>query len=281
MDKDKDKRFLSADESLLESGLFSDVTVKCGDKQWKLHRNILCSRSSWFAKALGGSFEEAKTGVVTIENFAPEAVGWVIRYIYTGDCHIPSLRSSSSSPETRETLFVICNEVYTVADYFAMDALVAIALATLEDDLQSRLAPIQLQYREADWLGELLEAVRLIYGDIALPDAGTDMSPVRRSVLHFVHLARFYLIGNSDFNKFLDEAPVFALDVFRLMRDAGDFIAHLPDSICSLCRNKPSRSDKSHYTHLAPEKLKLVAACAACSHKRDLGEASSNWLGKS
>lgn len=96
-----DNRFLSADEKyaadsnrtlfahadqtrLLRTGLFSDVTVQCGDKTWKLHRNILCSRSVWFEKALTGGFQEAKTGVIKIENFVPEAVDWVVSYIYTG-----------------------------------------------------------------------------------------------------------------------------------------------------------------------------------------------------
>lgn len=69
---------------LLRSGLFSDVKVKCGDTTWQLHKNILCTRSQWFEKALTGSFEEAKTGVVEVENFAPKQIDWVLQYIYTG-----------------------------------------------------------------------------------------------------------------------------------------------------------------------------------------------------
>ena len=31
-----------------------------------------------------GPFREAGTGDINIQNFAPEAVDWVVRYIYTG-----------------------------------------------------------------------------------------------------------------------------------------------------------------------------------------------------
>ena len=47
----------------------------------------------WFEKALTGSFEEAKTGVVEIRNFEPESVDWMVRYIYSGGKSAPSLRT--------------------------------------------------------------------------------------------------------------------------------------------------------------------------------------------
>ncbi|EGO54885.1 hypothetical protein NEUTE1DRAFT_125004 [Neurospora tetrasperma FGSC 2508] len=280
-----DKRFLSSDEKLLESGLFSDVVVKCGDRTWNLHKNILCSRSIWFEKALTGHFEEAKTGVVNIENFEPAAIDILIRYIYTGICDIPAL-----SPNTK-TNFVSCFEIYTVGDYFALVSLTRIALDTLNAEFDAKTAPLQLHYDSGssasdgngvspDWLPELFEAIRLVYSDVPLTDISHPTPGIRATFLSFIHAARFYFLQNEHFNAFLDQVPSFALDVFRAMRNTGDFIAHLPDAHCSLCKSKPTRAEKGYYTHLATEKLKLKASCSTCAGKRDLSAGWTDWSGK-
>ncbi|KAK3503236.1 hypothetical protein B0T13DRAFT_394127 [Neurospora crassa] len=280
-----DKRFLSSDEKLLESGLFSDVVVKCGDRTWNLHKNILCSRSIWFEKALTGHFEEAKTGVVNIENFEPSAIDILIRYIYTGSCDIPAL-----SPHTK-TNFVSCFEVYTVGDYFALASLTRIALDTLNAEFDAKIAPLQLHYDSGssasdgngvspDWLPELFEAIRLVYNEVTLTDTSPPTPGIRATFLSFIHAARFYFLQNEHFNAFLDQVPSFALDVFRAMRNTGDFIAHLPDAHCSLCKSKPTRAEKGYYTHLATEKLKLKASCSTCAGKRDLSAGWTDWSGK-
>jgi hypothetical protein len=36
---------------------FSDVTVKCQDREWKLHRVILASRCDFFRVCCGGPFK--------------------------------------------------------------------------------------------------------------------------------------------------------------------------------------------------------------------------------
>lgn len=44
------------DLALLESGLFADAAITCGDRTWKVHRVIMC-RCEWFKKAFSGNFE--------------------------------------------------------------------------------------------------------------------------------------------------------------------------------------------------------------------------------
>ncbi|KAK0736633.1 BTB/POZ protein [Apiosordaria backusii] len=270
-------RFLSSDEKLLETGLFSDVVVKCGSKEWKLHKAILCTRSVWFEKALTGQFQEASTGVVTIQDFEPEAVEWVIRYIYTGVCDIATLKGPE---KTTKTNFVTSFEVHSIADFFALTPLAKIALDTLTAEFDSKLPAIQLQHETCEeWLPELCDAIRLVYEDIPISDR--TMTPMRQAFVSFVHTARFYFLQEDRFTKFLDEeAPLLALDLFRAMRTTGDFIAHQLDPYCSFCKNKPSRAEKGYYTHLAPEPLKVTACCSNCAVKKDFPGGMQDWFGK-
>jgi hypothetical protein len=159
-----------------------------------------------------------------------------------------------------------------------MDSLGAIALNALVAELESRLGPMQLQHEPVDWLDEVFEAIRLIYQDIPIDDKTRTRSALCDAILAFVHTARFCLMQSPEFTDFLDEAPVFALDVFRMMRSTGDFIASLPDPQCGYCNQKPTmRSGKGFYTHLATKKLKLDACCGSCAGKREFPSPKENW----
>lgn len=209
----------------------------------------------------------------------------MIRYIYTGVCDISSLRR-----EGAVTNFITSIEVHTIADYFAMDTMVNTALETLAAELESKLAPIQLQYEPSDdWIEELFEAVRLVYADLTLPlspPSSEDTSPIRSVFISFAHAARFYLLQNDAFANFMDTDPagqLFALDMFRTMRQTGDFVANIPNMTCSLCASKPRQTksgDRGHYTHLAPVKIQLWAACSACAVKKDVPPPTTDWAGK-
>lgn len=221
--------------------------------------------------------------MVEITNFEPEAMHWLITYIYTGICDIAKLKPA------RKTQFLTCIEVYTIGDYFAMAPLTAIAMQTLQSDFDSKIGPIQLSYEPIDYMDELLDAIRLVYQDIPLTNtscdasaaaSSTSSSALRAAFVNFVFCARFFFLNDKAFSSFLDTAPVFALDLFRVMRSAADFVALPPDAHCSICRSKPTRSEKGYYTHLAPDKLKLVACCGNCASKRDFLAPTEDWASK-
>lgn len=55
-DPKQEAAYRAADLRLFETSHFSDVLVTCGPRSWNLHRNILCTRSVWFEKAIAGSY---------------------------------------------------------------------------------------------------------------------------------------------------------------------------------------------------------------------------------
>lgn len=95
---------------LLKSGKFADAEVKCGSATFKVHKAILCQRSEWFDKALTGELkvffianscrlqklrrkltprlspgkQEAVEAKVTISNFEPKQVEWMLKWLYSG-----------------------------------------------------------------------------------------------------------------------------------------------------------------------------------------------------
>lgn len=187
----------------------------------------------------------------------------------------------------RKAHFLTCIEVYTIANYFAMTSLAKIALNTLRSDFDGKIGPMQLSNEPIDYMDELLQAIQLVYQDIPLTDTNCNTSTVnssggalRAAFVNFVFAARFFFLNNKAFSSFLDSTPVFALDLFRAMRSAADFAAHLPESYCSVCKNKPTRSEKAYYTHLAPEKPRLVGCCANCAYKKEFLPPTEDWSGK-
>ena len=48
------KRFA---HSLLAQDIFSDLTITCGEKEWKVHKNLLWIQSDYFRKLLNGDFK--------------------------------------------------------------------------------------------------------------------------------------------------------------------------------------------------------------------------------
>lgn len=48
---------MAANRQLLETGEYSDLTVRCGVREWRVHRSIICKRSKFFATASDGGFK--------------------------------------------------------------------------------------------------------------------------------------------------------------------------------------------------------------------------------
>jgi hypothetical protein len=50
------KDMLNANKELLQSSKYSDLTIICGNREFNIHRSIVCPRSRFFAAACDGEF---------------------------------------------------------------------------------------------------------------------------------------------------------------------------------------------------------------------------------
>lgn len=74
---------------LWKSGNLADVTIKCCGSTFKAHSAILVSQSGFFARALNGSFREAKSRCIDVSNYDPIVIKAVLQFIYTCQYTLP------------------------------------------------------------------------------------------------------------------------------------------------------------------------------------------------
>jgi len=76
-------------DQFLSTGDFSDFTIVCGDREFKVHRVVLCAQSRYFRAACKEeSFKEGTSRRLELQE-DPEVFEGVLSFLYTGDYKIP------------------------------------------------------------------------------------------------------------------------------------------------------------------------------------------------
>ncbi|KAK7700354.1 hypothetical protein SLS64_010962 [Diaporthe eres] len=108
---------------LLETGEFSDFTIVCGDRDWKVHKAIL-SKVPYFNATVGGGFKETVKEKITIEEFfEPFEIQWLLSYIYFPYFDPESARLDTTSKSYLET----CVRLWQLGDYFQVESMAELA----------------------------------------------------------------------------------------------------------------------------------------------------------
>lgn len=85
----------------------SDFVVRCGDREWQVYKQVLCTKSDYFNRAIKGSFkasdsvvpslgmscsadifpttQESQENSIDLQEDDPDAVDLLLEFLYTGD----------------------------------------------------------------------------------------------------------------------------------------------------------------------------------------------------
>ncbi|KAM0717580.1 hypothetical protein Q7P37_007432 [Cladosporium fusiforme] len=192
--------------SLLESGKYSDLTLKCGNRSWKVHKSVVCLRSDFFAGACDGLFKEPCTNVIDMSDDDEHALAAMIRFMYHDTYDTTVLPPDDHAIFLHIRVFALANK------YF---------VAPLQD-----LAERKTVEELANWDTLVFaQAVKEIY---ALTAHTTHSSTLRTAAVSIAHENATKLFGSGDKAKYclmretLEESPGFMSDLAASMSSCID-----------------------------------------------------------
>ncbi|GAB1726533.1 hypothetical protein NU195Hw_g2458t1 [Hortaea werneckii] len=162
---------LSEVAELWETGEGSDMTIKCENREFKVHKVLVSAASPILKAACQNGMKESQTGVVEHKTFDADTLERMLEFIYTRDYTVPwttpdvmtgAIRTSESDSEADEVLVIGTSarciahtRMYAIGDYYQLPTLKNRAL---EEVQKVAAAPLELR----DFVYVVREACKLI-----------------------------------------------------------------------------------------------------------------------
>ncbi|TVY90574.1 hypothetical protein LAWI1_G002952 [Lachnellula willkommii] len=93
----------SVNALMYSSGKYSDMTIICKGKTFKVHQCIVCLQSKPLAAAMDGKFKEGTSKEIDLEDDQPDIVEKMLLYMYTSDYSDGIQPTTADSTETTTT----------------------------------------------------------------------------------------------------------------------------------------------------------------------------------
>ncbi|KAK5741665.1 hypothetical protein LTR17_003871 [Elasticomyces elasticus] len=172
-------------KELYQSGRYSDLTLVCGKKRFKVHKCVLDTQSTVFRKMLGGDFKEAEQNKIKLEDDMPDVLAALLHYLYH-----TALPTAAPGITKAQSNFMVW--VYAIADKYDVPGLRDLATA--------RFAEILVADENASNIDGFVAGIRAVQGhtaDIRLWDI------VDREIMSNLE----WLADNDQFFELLKEMP--------------------------------------------------------------------------
>ncbi|KAI9701781.1 MAG: hypothetical protein M1836_001125 [Candelina mexicana] len=76
--------------TMLETGKYSDLTLRCHGEDFRVHRAVVCAASKVIGAAIDGGFKEAGTSVYVLRDEDPGTLRRALAFLYNKDYHVIS-----------------------------------------------------------------------------------------------------------------------------------------------------------------------------------------------
>jgi len=196
---------------MLKSGKYSDLTIKCGESVFKVHRNVICLQSKPLAAAVDGDFkvrylrkvptigqfndkvQESVTKVIELEEEEPPIVERMVQFMYNRD-----YSDADGSDATKDRL-LINTKVYIIADKFDIPGL---KLAAKEKYQEAKLI---------EWnCPSFFESLKLMYENTLATDRLLKEVAIEVVAKHVKEL-----VDREEFGSLCKESGEIAFDVLK------------------------------------------------------------------
>ncbi|KAF2433593.1 POZ domain-containing protein [Tothia fuscella] len=175
------------------NGQYSDLTIKCGDKNFQGHKVVVCSQSEFFNNACKGGFKESDTNIIDCSNDDQKLLGTLLRFLYTLKYAVPDVLDGLIPLEYHVKL-------HALADFYQVVPLQTLSMARFfgEENCPHEQPGV-------------LNSIKAIY------ESTTAENVFRTTVMELASRNLFYLLKDSDrnvqFSKLLLAVPEFARDM--------------------------------------------------------------------
>ncbi|KAK7745821.1 hypothetical protein SLS53_002538 [Cytospora paraplurivora] len=201
-----------SDGELLKTGIGSDVEVHCDEtgRVWKVHKDLVCSRSDFMKKALTGDWKESRSGILKITETPESHIEVVLTFLYTGAVDLTTAFGGGNR-------WIISMEIWMLGDFYGIEGLTHIATQCLN---QTNLtwAKYVAQIIEGNRLGDIpppkldsiVEAIKAMYDDER--DGDTFRRAFKSHLLGAAIICVHRLAKWPEFQSLIREFPDFAVD---------------------------------------------------------------------
>ncbi|OQO00435.1 hypothetical protein B0A48_13784 [Cryoendolithus antarcticus] len=120
-------------DGLLETGQFADLVIVCKEREWKVHKAIVCPQSMYFMRACTGGFAEAELGRIDLSCDDEDVLDTLITYLYYGEPTFNSWDFEDVDEEAQLSNITACEgpvhllKVHVLADKYHVDRLASFA----------------------------------------------------------------------------------------------------------------------------------------------------------